>query len=59
MINSYPHYLISGHIFVTVGILFTFQVFMPFSLLFQYNLKFESFKLEIEYGRFRLLHHTV
>ena len=54
MINFYHHYSISMPTLVAGGILF-----VSFFLLFVYILKFVSFLLENEYGRFRLLRHTV
>ena len=59
MINIYHHYSVSGPTLVADGILCRLQVFVSFFLLFVYILKFVSFLLENEYGRFRLLRHTV
>ena len=59
MINFYHHYSISGPTLVAGGILLRQQVLVSFFLLFVYILKFVSFLLENEYGRFRLLRHTV
>ena len=50
MITFYDHYLICGP---------TIKSFHTIFLLFVYILKFVSFLLENEYGRFRLLRHTV
>ena len=58
-INYYHHYSISGPTLVAGGIDFRKQVFVSFCLLFVYILKFVCFLLEKEYGRLRLLRHTV
>ena len=57
MINFYDHYSICGPTLVVGGILFRY--FRAIFLLFVYILKFVSCLLENEYGRFRLLRHTV
>ena len=59
MINFYHRYSFSGSTFVADRILFRYEVLMSFFRLFVYILKFVSFMLENEYGRFRLLRHTV
>ena len=59
MINFCHHYSFSGSTLVAGGILFRFEVLVSFFPLFVYILKFVSFLLENEYGRFRLLRHTV
>ena len=48
MINFYHHYSFSGPILVAARILFRFEVFESFFLLFVYILKFVSFLLEIK-----------
>ena len=42
-INLYHHYSVSGRNFIAGGILFRYQAFMPFFLLFLYTLKLGSF----------------
>ena len=59
MINFYPHHSISGPTLVAGWNSFRKEVFVPFFLLFVYILKFVSFLVEKEYGRLRLLRHTV
>ena len=60
MFNFYHHNSICGPTVVAGGIFFRLLVFVSFFLLFIiYILKFVSFLLENEYGRFRRLRHTV
>ena len=58
MTNFYDYYLICGPTLVAGGIRFKIS-FRDIFLLFVYILKFVSFLMENEYGRFRFLRHTV
>ena len=56
MINFYDHCSICGPTLVAGGIFLSFRAIFR---LFVYILKFVSFLLENEYGRFRLLRHII